>query len=105
VPLDGDQRRRRLYPILVRGSHTQGRQTDLSAAPSDTGRFRGLAHEFKHTSRNTTVKWFPGTKMHDALRIAAKTGPESVKRLLTSAGNDIKLLDACMPLTNFISQL
>jgi hypothetical protein len=105
VPLDGNQYERRLYPILVRGSHTRGRRTNLSKIPSDIENIPDLAHGFMNPPQKTKVKWFSGTKMHKALGIAAKSGPGVVKRLLTSAGNDIRLLDGCMPFTNLISGL
>jgi hypothetical protein len=87
--------------------------TGESIPRAEAGLSTLLAVEKHQSARTTdrividrvTVKWFAGTSMHNALRIAARRGMSDVKRLLLAAGNDVDLIDGCTSLANSISKM
>jgi hypothetical protein len=53
----------------------------------------------------TTVKWFPGFPMYEALGKAARLGMDNVIRLLILAGNEVSSLSGSASLSMLMSKM
>ena len=74
------------------------RETSPQGIDEDSAKFQLKIHgelplDFSSQARCSTIKWFTGAQMYEALRCASKSGMESTLKLLRVVGNDLKFLD------------
>lgn len=83
-----------LSPIKIPASFIS--QADATASTTNT---------LPRPGHKTKIKWFPGKKMHKALRLATKRGVDDLRKLLIMAGNDIDVVERSLEMSRLVAKL